>query len=118
MDTATTILTTLAAVVFAAGGAAAITSAPPLTATWERLDISQQLGRTTGALEIAAAAGLLLSIWTAPALGLAAALGLIALMIGAITYHLRARDAVGAVAPAVLGVVCTITALLIATNGF
>ena len=117
MDMATTLATALTAVVFAGGGAAALAAAPPLTATWARLGISQQLGRTTGALELAAAAGLVLSIWAAPAVGLAAAVGLVALMIGAVAYHLRADDAAGAAAPAVLGVVSATTAILIATNG-
>ncbi len=116
METATTVMTALTAVVFAAGGVAALAAAQPLTTTWRQLGISEQLGRTTGALEIAAAAGLTISIWTAPGLGLAAAIGLIALMIGAVVYHLRASDTAGAMAPAVLGVISAVTAILIATN--
>ncbi len=117
MDIATTVMTALTAVVFAAGGAAALAAAPPLTETWTTLEISPQLGRATGALEVAAAVGLIISIWTAPGLGLAAAIGLVALMIGAVGYHVRADDRAGAVPPAALGVVSAVTAILIVTNG-
>jgi uncharacterized membrane protein YphA (DoxX/SURF4 family) len=43
------------------------------------------------ALEIAGAAGIVLGLWAAP-LGIAAAVGLVAYLVGAVAGHLRVRD--------------------------
>jgi uncharacterized membrane protein YphA (DoxX/SURF4 family) len=52
-------------------------------------------------LEIAGALGLLVGIFFRP-LGIAAAIGVVLYFIGAVITHIRAKDAKGALAPAVL----------------
>jgi hypothetical protein len=52
-------------------------------------------------LEIAGTVGLLIGIWWRP-LGIAAAIGVILYFIGALTFHVRARDFKGIPMPAVL----------------
>ena len=56
-----------------------------------RLGVGTPLQRTIGALEMLGGAGLVVGIWL-PMLGVAAGVGLFLLMIGAVGYHLRARD--------------------------
>ncbi|WP_328348270.1 DoxX family protein [Micromonospora sp. NBC_00421] len=61
------------------------------------IGVSAGLTRTIGALEVAGIAGLLLGLLWWP-LGVAAAVGLTLLLIGAAVYHLRAKDPVSMVA--------------------
>lgn len=117
METTTTVLTVMTAVIFAAGGIAALAAVPALSDNWEQLRVSDTLGRATGALEIAAAIGLIISLWTAPGLGLAAAAGLALLTVGAIVYHGRIGDTTGLIPPAVLGSLAVVTAAFIANTG-
>lgn len=93
MFVATLVVTSLLAVAMVAGGLAALAGAPAMLATYERLGVGRDLGRAIGALEVAAGAGLLVGLWSrTPAVGLAAAGGIVALMLGAIGYHARAGD--------------------------
>jgi hypothetical protein len=62
------------------------------------------------ACEIAGAVGLLAGIWLAP-LGVAAAIGVILYFIGAVTAHLRVRDA-GWPLPAAIGLLAVAALLL------
>jgi predicted membrane channel-forming protein YqfA (hemolysin III family) len=55
-------------------------------------------------LELAGTAGLLIGIWWRP-LGIAAAIGVILYFIGAVFFHIRAKDLKGLPAPAALLVV-------------
>ena len=55
----------------------------------ERLDVSPTFWRITGVLEWAGAVGLIAGVWV-PALGVAAAVGLGVLMVGAVVARLRA----------------------------
>jgi hypothetical protein len=81
---------------------------PKLAGTRQMLDEATHLGIPRigyvmiGALELAAAAGLLAGLALAP-LGVAAAGGLVLMMAGAVVSHLRAGDRTAALAPA-LGV--------------
>lgn len=110
------ILAILLAVAFA--GAGAMKLAQPkakLAATngmgWAN-DYSAGMIKTIGALELAAAVGLVLppllgiAAWLAPL----AALGLVALMVGAIMTHRRRQEPF--VGPAVLGVIALVVAVL------
>jgi uncharacterized membrane protein YphA (DoxX/SURF4 family) len=73
------------------------TSVPKLTGQRqmrERMDhigVSVGLTKVIGVLELAAVVGLLVGLFWPPA-GIAAAVGLVLQMIGAMVYHLRARD--------------------------
>jgi uncharacterized membrane protein YphA (DoxX/SURF4 family) len=57
----------------------------------EHMNISSGLVRFIGLAEVAAAAGLIIGIWWRP-LGIAAAIGMAVLLIGAIGFHVRAGD--------------------------
>jgi DoxX-like family len=57
----------------------------------QRLRISMRLFQAAGALELLAAIGLLAGL-AFPPLGIAAAAGLVVLMLGALGFHLRAGD--------------------------
>lgn len=92
-----------------------------MTANLLRLGVGSTMTRSIGALEIAGALGLMAGLWFKP-LAVAAAAGLTLLLIGAVGFHLRARDFAHrrhrshAVAPVVLAVVTgTTMALLLAT---
>jgi uncharacterized membrane protein YphA (DoxX/SURF4 family) len=63
------------------------------------------------ALELAAAAGLIIGLWVAP-LGIAAATGSVAYFVGAIIAHLRVRDTKGVANP-VIPLALSIAALVL-----
>lgn len=80
----------------------------------QHLGVSPGLRKTIGALEVAAAVGIALSLIVAALewVGIAAAVGLVLLMIGAVIYHVRANDPPQAWAPpAVLGVLALVFTL-------
>jgi DoxX-like protein len=56
----------------------------------DRLGVPGRLWAAVGVPEALAAVGLVAGLWW-PALGLAAAVGVVLLMIGAVAFHLRAR---------------------------
>ena len=71
--------------------------------------------RLIGAAELAAAAGVLAGRWWHP-LGIAAAAGMVVLLIGALTTHRRALDSAKEMAPALLTLAITIAYLAIAAT--
>lgn len=73
--------------------------------TFERIGIGQWFRHFTATVEVAGAIGLLIP----PLCGLAA-LGLVGVMIGAITTELSVRTPDGAVLPAILLVLCAVVA--------
>jgi hypothetical protein len=74
----------------------------------QSLEIRDHLGvnptqwRVIGALELAGVAGILAGLSWAP-IGIAAAVGLALLLLGAIGFHVRASDSASDSAPAVIG---------------
>jgi DoxX-like family len=80
------------------------------------LGVGERLWQLVGLLELAAAAGLLVGLAVGP-LGVAAAVGVALVMVGALAFHLRARIAGAALTPplAVLAVACAAAALRLAT---
>ena len=79
------------AVVFGAGGAGLLAGAQPFAGNMDRLRVPGATRVVIGVAEIAAAAGLLIGLAVTP-LNVAAAAGLVALMIGALVFHARAKD--------------------------
>ena len=69
--------------------------------------------RLIGVAELAAAAGVLAGLWWHP-LGVAAASGMILLLIGALITHRRALDSAKEMAPALLSLAITIAYLAVA----
>ena len=119
MSTITTALTVVAALVFLLAGGQKVLMRPRVSTNLRRLGVGPALTRLIGVLEIAAALGLVAGIWVSP-LGMAAAAGLICLLIGALIYHARAGDfsnrerRAEALAPAALLVIAgSIGALLV-----
>jgi hypothetical protein len=84
----------------------------------QSLEIRDHLGvkpvqwRLIGSLELAGVAGVLAGLaW--PPIGVAAAVGLALLMLGAIGFHVRASDSIADTAPSVIGLgLAVATALL------
>jgi hypothetical protein len=77
------------------------------------LGISLGLSRLIGVAELAAAAGLLAGLAVKP-LAIVTAAAVVALMVGAVGYHLKARDKVAAVLPAVFTGLVAIAVLALA----
>jgi hypothetical protein len=68
----------------------------------DHLGVTPAQWRVIGLLELAGVAGALMGLaW--PPIGVAAAIGLALLVLGAIGFHVRASDSVADTAPAVIG---------------
>lgn len=100
MTVASIVMAIMLAVLFAALGSAKLLMVPFMARTAEHLGISAKLYRLVGALEVAAAGGLVIGLFWPP-LGIAAAIGLVALLIGAAVAHRRAGDGPKETVPAV-----------------
>jgi uncharacterized membrane protein YphA (DoxX/SURF4 family) len=87
----TVILTIVLCVAYLASGAMKIAGLPMARDAAEHFGIPWNGYRGIGVLEWAAVAGLLIGLGV-PALGVAAAVGIVLLMIGAIIFHRRAGD--------------------------
>jgi len=103
-----TILAAALAAVFTAFGMAKLLAVPSMRARASHVGFSIDAYRRIGALEVAGAVGLLLG-FAVPEVGIAAALGLLLLLAGAVITHLRSGDGLKEVAPAVvLGILVAI----------
>lgn len=111
---AITLLAILLALFFGAVGAAKLLALQPMRRRAAHLGFSVGVYRFLGGLEVAGAAGLLVGL-AVPALGGLAAAGLLLLLAGALVTHVRSRDHVQEMAPAVVaaGVVALYLALLV-----
>jgi len=111
MNAATAVVTVLVALLFAAAAAMKLTAQPRSIATRDRLGVSPATWRALAGLEVAGTVGVLAGL-ALPALGIAAALGLVALSIGALGAHLvRLHDPVGEAAPAIAALSLSVAAL-------
>jgi len=72
--------------------------------------------RLIGAAELAAAAGVLAGLWWHP-LGVAAAAGMVLLLLGAVITHRQAADSGKEMAPALLALAITLAYLAISLTG-
>lgn len=95
------VLSGLLVVIFAGSGGAKLLNVSFSQANAEHLGLTTAMSRAIGAVEILAVAGLITGLFYRP-ISVAAAVGVVLLMIGAIAYHLRAKDPVGKVIPAVV----------------
>ncbi|OYN96280.1 hypothetical protein CGZ96_13545 [Enemella evansiae] len=89
----TIILTALLTLGFLGAGVGKLRRSQPVTGTLEGLGVSPGLQRTIGILEVLGAIGVIVGLFLQP-LGILAAIGLVLMMIGAIIFHLRAKDSV------------------------
>jgi DoxX-like family len=92
---------------------AKLTAQPAMQASAEHFGIEWPRYRLIGVAELAAAVGLLAGLFWHP-LGVAAATGLALLVGGAVVMHLRARDSLKDMAPALLILLATIAYLVVA----
>lgn len=108
------VLLVVLALPFLGSGVLKLVGAAAMRRSAERFGLSYSAYRLIGLLEILGAAGLVVGVGWRPA-AVAAATGLVLLMVGALGYHRRARDAAGEIAPpAVLGVLLLVVAVLAA----
>lgn len=87
----------------------------------QHMNLSHGLVRFIGLAEVAAAAGLVIGIWWRP-LGIAAAIGMAVLLIGATGFHAKAGDYAdpkargGAMAPIILALLAIATAVTLSMS--
>lgn len=94
------LITLLLVAILAVTGVAKVLALAPMRAAAQHAGFSVAGYRAIGWLEIAAVVGLALGRW-APALGAAAASGVLVLMVGAVVVHARAGDGVHRWLPAI-----------------
>jgi uncharacterized membrane protein YphA (DoxX/SURF4 family) len=97
----TIVLAVLLALVYAAGGFQKVTGAESGLKNADHVGASHGLWKVIGGLELLAAVGLLVGLAVAP-LGIAAGIGLVLLMAGAVIFHVRAGDSPKLFGPAVI----------------
>ena len=103
MNTATVVVTLLLAALFTFAASIKLLGVPKSLAIRDHLGVSATQWRMIGALELTGVVGVLAGLLWSP-IGIAAAIGLALLSIGAVAFHLRASDRVVDMAPAVIGV--------------
>jgi len=96
------VVTALLAVLSGFAGAIKVVGVQQSLAIRDHLGVSPVQWRTIGTLELAGVAGILAGLVWAP-IGVAAAVGLALLLLGAIVFHVRASDSASDTAPAVIG---------------
>ncbi len=114
MDLARIILSTVLALLLVVTGGGKVLRLEFSKGNQVALGVSPRFWFVTGCLELAAVVGLVWGLWFVP-FGVAAAVGVIALMIGAIAFRFRtgeAKDRRGAVADVVVGLIAAATAVL------
>jgi hypothetical protein len=100
--TAEVIVTALLAAIFGFAGLIKLVGLRQSLAIRDHLGVKPVQWRLIGLLELAGVAGVLVGlVW--PPIGVAAAIGLALLVLGAIVFHVRASDSVADTAPAVIG---------------
>jgi hypothetical protein len=100
--TAKVIVTALLAALFGFASLIKVVGLRQSLAIRDHLGVKPVQWRLIGLLELAGVAGVLVGLaW--PPIGVAAAIGLALLVLGAIVFHVRASDSVADAAPAVIG---------------
>ncbi|NBM18109.1 DoxX family protein [Streptomyces sp. GC420] len=99
MSTTTIVLAVILAAVFLLLGSAKLAAVPAMRQAAAHVGMTTNHYRLLGALEVAAAAGLLAGL-RITALGAAASAGLVLLMAGAVAVHLRSGDPAARCLPA------------------
>jgi DoxX-like family len=105
-----TILAGLLVIAFAVLGSAKLAAVPAMRARAQHVGFSVSAYRRIGLLEVLAVLGLLVGVFV-PLIGALAAAGLLMLLGGALVAHLRNRDGVREIAPAVVLGLATLTYL-------
>jgi DoxX-like family len=111
MHTAAVILEVVLALVFLLAGGVKVAGAKQSLQIRDSLGVDARLWTIVGALEVAGALGLL-AAFVVPALGIAAAVGLSLLLIGAVVAHGRANDLRGS-APALILLIVSVATIVV-----
>lgn len=114
MDTATVIVTLLLAGLFTFSSSIKVLGVSKSLAIRDHLGVSPIQWRMIGALELAGVIGVLAGLLWAP-IGIAAAIGLTLLSIGAIAFHVRASDRIAETLPAMIGVALAVATVVLHT---
>jgi hypothetical protein len=114
VDTATVVVTILLAALFAFAASIKLLGVRQSLAIRDHLGVSPMQWRAIGVLELAGVAGVLIGLLWAP-MGIAAAIGLALLSVGAVAFHLRASDGAKDMAPAVIGLALAAAAAVLHT---
>jgi hypothetical protein len=101
MFVVTIILVVLLALAYAMAGGQKVAGAKSAMDQADHFGIAHDRYKIIGALEIIAAIGLLVGLAVWP-LGVAAGVGLVLLMVGAVIVHIRAKDKIALFAPAIV----------------
>jgi len=96
------VVTALLAALFGFAGLIKVVGVRQSLAIRDHLGVDPTQWRLIGLLELAGVTGVLVGLTWAP-IGIAAAIGLTLLILGAIVFHVRASDSVADTAPAVIG---------------
>jgi uncharacterized membrane protein YphA (DoxX/SURF4 family) len=112
MRIATLVLSVLLAVLFVCTGAIKVFNTAAARSNLEHLGVGTQLSRIIGVCELAATVGLLAGLAFRP-LSIVTAAAVCVLMAGAIGYHLKARDKLPAMLPAVITAAAAIAVLVL-----
>ncbi|MEO3889451.1 DoxX family protein [Nonomuraea sp. B5E05] len=121
MSVTAIVLSALVALVFLLAGTQKALLRPQVSANMLRIGVGPAMTRSIGLLEIAASLGLVAGVWARP-LAVASAGGLTLLLLGAVGYHLRARDfsrrqhRSHAAAPVVLALLTSATTIVLLTT--
>jgi uncharacterized membrane protein len=96
---------------FANGAVGTLRRASPYAEIMRRVGVGRRLAVAISCAELIAAAGLVAGL-VRPALGATAAAGIVALMAGAVLFHVRVHDLRGAVLPGGLGALASVAVAL------
>ena len=114
VTTATVVVTLLLAALFMFAASIKLIGVAKSLEVRDHLGVSATQWRMIGGLELAGVAGVLVGLWWAP-IGIAAAVGLALLSVGAIAFHVRASDRISDWVPAVIGVALAIATAVLHT---
>ncbi|WP_203337544.1 DoxX family protein [Nocardioides limicola] len=95
------VLGALIALLLLGAGISKVSGQPAMRESADHFSIAWSRYRLIGFAEVAAAIGIVVGIWV-NGLGLAAGIAVVALMLGAVGFHVRFRDGVKATVPALI----------------
>jgi hypothetical protein len=110
----TVIVTVLLAILFTFSSSIKLLGAPQSLAIRDHLGVTPVLWRVIGLLELAGVIGVLTGLAWAP-IGVAAAIGLALLSVGAVAFHVRASDGFAKTAPAVIAILLAVATAILRT---
>ena len=113
---ATVVVTIVLAMLFTFSSAIKLLGVPQSLAIRDHLGVTPMLWRVIGILELAGVVGVLVGLAWAPPIGVAAAIGLALLSVGAVAFHVRASDGWAKTAPAVLAIVLAVSTAILQTR--